>query len=181
MGPPIYIGGNFFPQADRFDILKSFNGATDLHRWKHDDFLSGINQIYKASMGPPIYIGGNTVEAEITGTEADKLQWGHRFTSVETRDLPTRREQRQRFNGATDLHRWKPIVRILTRQIGDASMGPPIYIGGNFLIALYEMPQILVSFNGATDLHRWKHRQMGRNALRASRFNGATDLHRWKP
>jgi len=61
-----------------------------------------------------------------------KLQWGHRFTSVETADCAEREGEQ--------LH---------------ASMGPPIYIGGNE-IERREKIKELESFNGATDLHRWK-------------------------
>ncbi len=59
-------------------------------------------------MGPPIYIGGNKPEA---GSE--------RLSVVG-------------FNGATDLHRWKPVIFDgYIPVIRKASMGPPIYIGGN--------------------------------------------------
>ena len=59
-------------------------------------------------MGPPIYIGGNT-PSPVGGTIGGVLlQWGHRFTSVET------------FNN-----------RIIHSPFNSASMGPPIYIGGN--------------------------------------------------
>jgi len=83
-------------------------------------------------MGPPIYIGGNSgmrSRSPVSGL----LQWGHRFTSVETR---------------------KEIDVNMVRAI--ASMGPPIYIGGNDrLLDLIDKQK--PSFNGATDLHRWKH------------------------
>ena len=39
-----------------------------------------------ASMGPPIYIGGNLVANLATNLTILALQWGHRFTSVETRE-----------------------------------------------------------------------------------------------
>jgi len=82
MGPPIYIGGNFCEYDFRFFNQDGFNGATDLHRWKL------LNMLFlKTSMR--------------------LLQWGHRFTSVET-----------------NQGRPVPGVRL-------ASMGPPIYIGGN--------------------------------------------------
>jgi len=62
----------------------------------------------EASMGPPIYIGGNELEALGISVKPAQLQWGHRFTSVETRVLPDGRGvTARRFNGATDLHRWK--------------------------------------------------------------------------
>ncbi len=89
-------------------FLRRFNGATDLHRWKHD---AGIKLYWDtgASMGPPTYIGGNCVCQNAQQNHYIKaLQWGHRLTSVET-DL-------KRIGGTSYLI---------------ASMGPPTYIGGN--------------------------------------------------
>jgi len=61
-----------------------------------------------ASMGPPIYIGGNKAVCWF-------LMW-----------------MKRGFNGATDLHRWKPpIDPVSVNDAAPASMGPPIYIGGN--------------------------------------------------
>ena len=59
MGPPIYIGGNDLIDPLTWMASYGFNGATDLHRWKHE--IPEINQVvdFYASMGPPIYIGGN--------------------------------------------------------------------------------------------------------------------------
>ncbi len=107
MGPPIFIGGNFI--------------------------LGGIsNKFFSASMGPPIFIGGNfnrTVfrleylpsfngaadfhrrksgKAGGAHCPCAKLQWGRRFSSAE-------------INGARVMH------FLMLR----ASMGPPIFIGGN--------------------------------------------------
>jgi len=59
MGPPIYIGGN---------------GC----------FVENQPGGNAASMGPPIYIGGNDENGQIIKTKQRQLQWGHRFTSVET-------------------------------------------------------------------------------------------------
>src|SRR5690606_24394685 len=69
--------------------------------------------------------------------------------------LPQRPRRRARFNGATDLHRWRPGIR------PDAGTGRP-------------------SFNGATDLHRWRRRGLISRRERTIGFNGATDLHRWR-
>ena len=132
MGPPIYIGGN-----------------VKLKEREEKD--------HEASMGPPIYIGGN--EEFLAQFETFlMLQWGHRFTSVETNVFRFSPFTAGGFNGATDLHRWKLTLRSeswlrrLKLQWGhrftsvetqvfqhltvfqiQASMGPPIYIGGNFL------------------------------------------------
>ncbi len=135
--------------------MKGFNGATDLHRWKLDIYETVVSQ-EEASMGPPIYIGGNAEwwhrhrshSARFNGATdlhrwkhkwnptsagaSTPLQWGHRFTSVET-------------------------IMTLSELIAEfkASMGPPIYIGGNPI--RIHVPHVeIVRFNGATDLHRWK-------------------------
>jgi len=60
-----------------------------------------------------------------------------------------------------------------------ASMGPPIYIGGNHLSFTFCLGG-KGSFNGATDLHRWKPPQPTSSGNGKLGFNGATDLHRWK-
>ncbi len=131
MGPPIYIGGNM---RERFGIdvaIPGFNGATDLHRWKHAGALRDRR--------------GNT-----------GLQWGHRFTSVETEGGLVGSPRRGGcFNGATDLHRWK-------------------------LLHLWLSAASAPCFNGATDLHRWKQIHDFEGYRGARCFNGATDLHRWK-
>ena len=180
MGPPIYIGGNGLQSSGLQPGIDGFNGATDLHRWKPSNCSGVIFGSATASMGPPIYIGGNQQISikEITrifgfngatdlhrwkqpptpGRSAStyKLQWGHRFTSVETRFLMER-----------------------LREGARASMGPPIYIGGNAIDA----PAVGVEgegFNGATDLHRWKQPLPAKHRSPEPGFNGATDLHRWK-
>ena len=107
MGPPIFIGGN-----------KNAQGGSIPARC--------------ASMGPPIFIGGNFTGLSflthtLTGFNgaadfhrrklytllepsdpAVSLQWGRRFSSAEIRRLTPR-----------------------GRQLNTASMGPPIFIGGN--------------------------------------------------
>jgi len=106
MGPPIFIGGN---GQDAEQIARRL--------W--------------ASMGPPIFIGGNTIRRP-RPTLFCSLQWGRRFSSAEIGNLPRKRKDRGSFNGAADFHRRKYAGR---RQelIGAvvASMGPPIFIGGN--------------------------------------------------
>ncbi len=84
-------------------------------------------------MGPPIYIGGNVYYVGALVAKTAGLQWGHRFTSVETIVLGFAVERLVLcFNGATDLHRWKRNFR-RSCPSGRATC-----------------------FNGATDLHRWK-------------------------
>ncbi len=133
------------------------------------------------------------------------LQWGHRFTSVETlgSQIPLLCLS-SGFNGATDLHRWKRSGAVITPQHifwlqwghrftsvetnkhsvivsprGWASMGPPIYIGGNQSLCK-SCHSTKTRFNGATDLHRWKPPLYRWCHSTPSCFNGATDLHRWK-
>jgi len=109
-----------------------------------------------------------------------RLQWGHRFTSVETTWITIQKITTYGFNGATDLHRWKQCSVIISDgTVVEASMGPPIYIGGNSKKiqnaitpkAASMGPPIYIGGN----IWRWHPR-----LARCARFNGATDLHRWK-
>ncbi len=180
MGPPTYIGGNgagigispfslFMLQwGHRLTSVEtiitaivttfscSFNGATDLHRWKPQLWLSQTElshtlqwghrltsvetykqlqekeELTKASMGPPTYIGGNYRLGQRAELSYPMLQWGHRLTSVETR-IGTKcmnlKSGLQWGHRLTSVETWirKPRNRLNQR-----------------------------SFNGATDLHRWK-------------------------
>ncbi len=206
MGPPIYIGGNGCAATPSRHRCSRFNGATDLYRWKPSNDRPNVVRI-------------------------DLLQWGHRFISVET-PRPSFRDHgadlasmgppiyiggnlhqvprgfgasdHGRFNGATDLYRWKPSPTTCKKNsTRSASMGPPIYIGGNpkpmaqpranemlqwghrFISVETSCisachPRAATRFNGATDLYRWKHLRCGWFDCFAYRFNGATDLYRWK-
>ncbi len=64
-------------------------------------------------MGPPIYIGGNGMRGVVVQGLQDMLQWGHRFISVETCGARRGGPVGRRFNGATDLYRWKLYQRLL--------------------------------------------------------------------
>ena len=111
---------------------RGFNGATDFHRWKgrwnFGPLLSadasmgppifiggkeealGMTMIWgdDASMGPPIFIGGKGDSGVCNDNPCYRgLQWGHRFSSVESET-----------------------VRTTLRMLMAASMGPPIFIGG---------------------------------------------------
>jgi len=107
MGPPIYIGGNYSYYRDPDPQRSCFNGATDLHRWK-------LLLVGRISQPPELLQWGHRFTSVETFTRlADpalkaSLQWGHRFTSVET------------ISQRLDIY-----------ETSDASMGPPIYIGGN--------------------------------------------------
>ncbi len=107
MGPPIYIGGNVYT-------------------------LSYTPKLIFASMGPPIYIGGNSCIPPGTLSRLRRLQWGHRFTSVETGPIRTRGLF---LPGLQWGHRFTSVETQTKRPRKGtaecASMGPPIYIGGN--------------------------------------------------
>ena len=158
MGPPILLGGNPPSPHPLTPSPSCFNGATDFTRWKF--FSYGLIEFPKS-----------------------RLQWGHRFYSVEMeRPNPERLGLLRGFNGATDFTRWKLISQSTFRfcctllQWGhrfysveiedlplwfstnlDASMGPPILLGGNCRIQM-DGDGIKHSFNGATDFTRWKSR-----------------------
>mgnify|MGYP006870514969 CR=1 FL=1 len=83
-------------------------------------------------MGPPIYIGGNRYDAGHRRETRLRLQWGHRFTSVETYLQSIWRCRRYRLQWghrftSVETDRYPPLG--IVQQF--ASMGPPIYIGGN--------------------------------------------------
>ena len=107
MGPPIYIGGNRKARASASTKPESFNGATDLHRWK---LYCGKNSnpAWRSFNGATDLHRWKLCNLNASVCFLRWLQWGHRFTSVETR-------------GA--LPDWDVRKK--------ASMGPPIYIGGN--------------------------------------------------
>jgi len=154
MGPPIYIGGNNPIGGRNSQDKEGFNGATDLHRWK----LYPIENIIVLSLG----FNGAT----------DLHRWKLKLSFNKVSNLVC-------FNGATDLHRWKRSYYEKDWQKIIASMGPPIYIGGN-PIRLNVDYLIDAGFNGATDLHRWKLMAPCCSTAATRSFNGATDLHRWK-
>ncbi len=156
MGPPIYIGGNF----DGFLDNGFFNNRL---QWGHR-FISVETAEADGSPMPDgrLQWGHRFISVETTKWSVRQysigiaLQWGHRFISVETTELP-------RLLDALELASMGPPIYIggnsqayRIRDGGDpASMGPPIYIGGNFSIE-YVLGVDRTSFNGATDLYRWK-------------------------
>ncbi len=107
MGPPIYIGGNALRGCPRSAAVESFNGATDLHRWKR-------HTVARHQHRAPRFNGATDLHrwkhqsCRFGFFHGIGLQWGHRFTSVETKHGEVVfGETRAGFNGATDLHRWK--------------------------------------------------------------------------
>ena len=110
MGPPIYIGGNPRRTAPRPASGTCFNGATDLYRWKPS--MSSRPKPRKPSFNgaTDLYRWKPSV-ARAAISSVDALQWGHRFISVET---------------------YCYSAGYSARLV--ASMGPPIYIGGNTML-----------------------------------------------
>ena len=130
-------------------------------------------------MGPPIFIGGNLVQQAILSRDKTGFNGAtdfHRWKYISSVVGPF---MGTRFNGATDFHRWKCKNERAAEEAQRASMGPPIFIGGNFCLRSWT-PNGFESFNGATDFHRWKYSRAERPSLPVAGFNGATDFHRWK-
>ena len=178
MGPPIFIGGNAAESAGRWrrQMLQwghrfssvemtcawwtlrtryRFNGATDFHRWKSDGAGREGHCHTRLQWGHRF----SSVEMEASrprSSPQSPLQWGHRFSSVE---IPGR-------SGCQCTH-------------ARASMGPPIFIGGNggpghawgAGIGASMGPPIFI---GGNDM------RSGGVVCARPRFNGATDFHRWK-
>ena len=107
MGPPIFIGGNAGGLGVDGLPAERFNGATDFHRWK--------------SIGTTTWC-----------TRGRALQWGHRFSSVEIARPQLRPVHYHQLQWG---HRFSSVEMLLYRRLEDgssrASMGPPIFIGGN--------------------------------------------------
>jgi len=182
MGPPIYIGGNeVMPGATNARIV-SFNGATDLHRWKLSaQPVLGMDAV-ELQWGHR-FTSVETIPSSVFSKDKKMpLQWGHRFTSVET-STPTKKPNPHRgFNGATDLHRWKQEHDRPNPQQREAlaSMGPPIYIGGNLCSKICIESNRKASMGPPIYIGGNKP-EAGSERLSVVGFNGATDLHRWKP
>ena len=83
-------------------------------------------------MGPPPFGGGNLVQRFPRFRHQSPLQWGHRLSAVETRNISC-----QLLQGRT------------------ASMGPPPFGGGNLPRPMAGLG-CLGRFNGATAFRRWK-------------------------
>ncbi len=131
MGPPIYIGGNSTLCLPNQAACDASMGPPIYIGGNREEEANEEKRLL-ASMGPPIYIGGNCFIGRPEPTGKEELQWGHRFISVETSALTMGKSSIGLcFNGATDLYRWKRRKGAGVGGSGFASMGPPIYIGGN--------------------------------------------------
>ena len=113
MGPPIYIGGNPKNPPSRAVRYARFNGATDLYRWKLSVTMTAPTMATGLQWGHR-FISVETVSDGDEQENIEPLQWGHRFISVETPARAARLDARL-----------------------PASMGPPIYIGGNMNNSLF--------------------------------------------
>ena len=111
MGPPIFIGGNV-QNSDNIRRVEVASMGPPIFIGGNETYQGAVNTQYTASMGPPIFIGGNHWREFLSYAKRMRLQWGHRFSSVEIRSTRTIRTTRaHRFNGATDFHRWKSFRR----------------------------------------------------------------------
>ncbi len=154
MGPPIFIGGNR-GKALPLDLLAP------------------------ASMGPPIFIGGNTASVAIFA-RLPRLQWGRRFSSAEIikpNGGPLQRLTLQwgrRFSSAEILR-----DRAVYLHHARASMGPPIFIGGNRCMFCRVVFVRLASMGPPIFIGGNRYRAaLGMSGVRG--FNGAADFHRRK-
>ncbi len=135
MGPPIFIGGNRSQPHTRIPKLRLQWGR----RFSSAEIYASIcvlDNASKASMGPPIFIGGNPARTCTARTCATRFNGAADFhrrkwcASIWTRTRP------KSFNGAADFHRRK-LIHLIRKNFfcSIASMGPPIFIGGNPLSA----------------------------------------------
>ena len=131
MGPPIFIGGKDALRTQRRGRQTLFNGATDFHRWKggvaytitpQPRLFNGATDFHRWKGSTAAFAASNSrffngatdfhrwkEESDtLTSKIAKLLQWGHRFSSVESGDVPAISGPcAEFFNGATDFHRWK--------------------------------------------------------------------------
>ncbi len=156
MGPPIFIGGNAGIQNAWRPCPAGFNGAADFHRRKYAVMKTEFTAIVQ-------------------------LQWGRRFSSAEITRLDrleqmyTRLQWGRRFSSAEMVSPLQPVLNIRV-----ASMGPPIFIGGNPPTVRGIITRLPHGFNGAADFHRRKYESARQQYTRHAGFNGAADFHRRK-
>ena len=159
---------------------RSFNGATDFHRWKSGCRWASWTRSWRCFNGATDFHRWKCAGVLVDGVA-----------------------QTSGFNGATDFHRWKYGTCASPSRTRTASMGPPIFIGGNILhfVAFptshnplqwghrFSSVEICVGdeLYISDAMLQWGHRfssveiSAGRWTRRASLcFNGATDFHRWK-
>ena len=101
-----------------------------------DGNLAGIDsgwQVVVPSMGPPPFGDGNSRLMEQTPARYPCLQWGHRLSAMETRQVV----------GGHHL-------------FAAPSMGPPPFGDGNAGLHSCQV-RCTLAFNGATAFRRWKH------------------------
>ena len=154
MGPPIFIGGNPTGSSPSCTRHPGFNGAADFHRRK---CRNAAEDAYWAK-------GFNGA--------ADFHR--RKYPRAVTQPRPSRR-----FNGAADFHRRKcSLPRGRADSHPRASMGPPIFIGGNFLLRLPEVGRITLlqwgrRFSSAEIHHALEHRHPHPSLQWGRRFSSA--------
>jgi len=139
MGPPIYIGGNSNGRPPSNGFPRRFNGATDLHRWKLDSHF-GKDTLPKGFNGATDLHRWKQAFFVSSFTGENRLQWGHRFTSVETDLVISPSPGVGRASMGPPIYIGGNLLKETFGEVGlKASMGPPIYIGGNMVSKLYRI------------------------------------------
>ena len=179
MGPPIFIGGNRKKQEGRANSITGFNGAADFHRRKFGLPVPPRWMVSGFNGAADFHRRKSRASLCLPATDTS-LQWGRRFSSAEMNRL-----------------------HLGGQMTPEASMGPPIFIGGN-MTGIRNLCFAFPRFNGAADFHRrkclprWSRFSrspasmgppifIGGNIATKKRvrtqkrsFNGAADFHRRK-
>ena len=130
MGPPIFIGGNKRRARDAFPYVASFNGAADFHRRKCNKQC--FTHLNKVSFNGAADFHRRKYQQSIYARRS--LYGFNGAADFHRRKLKSAKRcegQKDSFNGAADFHRRKCLYIAILRPSPPASMGPPIFIGGN--------------------------------------------------
>ena len=129
MGPPPFGSGNERYQTDPIYASQASMGPLPFGSGNRRN-RGGHRHVYRASMGPLPFGSGNA-GTPLQAQSSITLQWGHCLSAVETLELPFRRNQALRFNGATDFRQWKRWNSPSGAIKHYASMGPLTFGSGN--------------------------------------------------
>ncbi len=106
-----------------------------------------------ASMGPPLFCGGENVLCEQVDNADLTLQWGRRCSAAESTRADASLPRHQGFNGAAAVLRRREGRRAPVHRGCPASMGPPLFCGGESLRTWPRRP-CGTRFNGAAAVLR---------------------------
>ena len=182
MGPPLFSDGDLARQDDPTFRASAFQWGHRFsametgyaHALPGDDVLASMGPplfsdgdravplvavlLVAASMGPPLFSDGDLMSTELYSTWASVLQWGHRFSAMETPLIIVAvilygawLQWGHRFSAMETCREYAGEHLLL-----DASMGPPLFSDGD----------------------RRNHALV---VLQSNRFNGATAFQRWRP